>query len=87
MPPLTFSSGDISFLSRDLKRQQEIAQEALDEAKRLDEVLSDPKLAPEVRQKLEQAKVKFVRIARDLAANATHTSSEAIITVTGSTKK
>jgi len=68
-------------VSRDLKRQEEIAQEALDEAKRLDEVLKDPNVAPEVRRELEQAKIKFVRIARDLAANTTHTSSEAITVI------
>jgi hypothetical protein len=85
MPPLKFST-DLGFLSEDLKRQQEIAQEALDEAKRLDTLVNDPQVAPEVRQELERAKITFVRIARELAANTATTSSSAI-TVIGSTKK
>jgi hypothetical protein len=79
-------SKDFSFLTDDLKRQQEIAQEALNEAKRLDAVLNDAKVPPELKPELERAKASFLRVARELAANANTTSTSAI-TLIGSTAK
>ena len=73
---------DLSFLTDDVKRQREIAQAALDEAKRIDDVLKDI-TDPNVQQNLKAAKEKFLRLARDLAANATSTSSSAINIVSG----
>jgi len=69
---------DFSFLNEDLRRQR-VAQEALDEAKRLDDLIAksgDDSLKPE----LTKAKDKLLNIAKELAANATHTSTAATIT-------
>jgi hypothetical protein len=68
---------DFSFLSEDIKRQQEIAQE---EAKRLETLLNESTTPAELKPKLEQTKNSLLRVARGLAANATHTSSSAITT-------
>ena len=81
---------DLKFLSLDIKRQQEIAQRALDEAKKLDTVLSSTAAtsadAQELREKLKDAKETLLRVARDLAANANTTSSGAITIVSSLAK-
>jgi hypothetical protein len=69
---------DLDFLNKDIKRQQEIAQQALDEAKRLDKLLKSPEVPEALRSELEESKASFLRVARELAANATTTSSSAI---------
>lgn len=77
MPPT-----DLSFLRDDLQRQREIAEQALGEAKRIDEILrtSDD---PKAKEELEKVKAVFIDIARGLAANATSTSTAATVTVFG----
>ena len=69
---------DLSFLNKDVKRQQEIAQEALEEAKRLDELLQSKDVPEALKPKLEKTKQSLLRVARDLATNATLTSNSAI---------
>jgi hypothetical protein len=73
---------DLSFLSADIKRQQEIAQRALDEAKRLDELVAQA-TSEELRHKLKQSRDSMLSLARDLAINATSTSTAATITIVG----
>jgi hypothetical protein len=73
------SSQDLAFLSVDVKRQQEIAQEVSEEAERLDALLTEPIIPPELKPKLQQSKDSLLRIARGLAANATNLSTSAII--------
>jgi multidrug resistance efflux pump len=62
------------YLLRDVKRQRELAQKALAEAKRIDEIL---KANPENREELETARNKWLEMARDLAENANATSTTA----------
>ena len=81
---------DLKFLSLDIKRQQEIAQQALDEAKKLDSVLSSEAAtspdAKELKEKLQEAKEMLLRVARELAVNANTTSSNAITVVSSLAK-
>ncbi len=73
---------DLSFLTDDVKRQREIAQVALEEAKRIDGLLQDT-TDPKMQEHLKTVKEKFLRVARDLATNASTTSSSAINIVGG----
>jgi hypothetical protein len=81
---------DLKFLSLDIKRQQEIAQKALDEAKKLDIVLSNAAAgspdAKELKEKLQEAKETLLQVARELAVNANTTSSSAITVVSSLAK-
>jgi hypothetical protein len=74
--------GDFSFLSEDLRRQRELAQKALDEAKRIDDLI-DKSADEHFKAELTKAKEKLLEIASGLAANATHTSTAATITFSG----
>jgi hypothetical protein len=73
------SSQDMTFLSVDVKRQQEIAQEVSEEAERLDTLIRESIIPPDLKPKLEQTKDSLLRVARGLAANATSMSTSAII--------
>ncbi len=77
MPP-----PDFSFLSDELRRQRELAQEALDEAKRIDKILAGID-EPKVKEALTMTKETLLNLASGLAANATSTSSAATITLSG----
>jgi hypothetical protein len=79
------SSADFSFLSDDVRRQRELAQEALDEAKRLSELLNGKRtLDPDLKENLEKTKDRLLSVARNLAANAASTSSAATIALLNS---
>jgi hypothetical protein len=74
-------------LSTDVKRQQEIAQEALNEAKKLDDFLSQQVPDPAtLRQQLAEAKESFLQLARKLAINANTTSNTAITVISSVVK-
>lgn len=73
---------DLSFLTDDVKRQREIAQNALEEAKRIDGSMQNA-TDPEMKEHLKAVKEKFLSLARDLATNASTTSSSAINVVGG----
>ena len=75
---------DLGFLRDSLQRQRKVAEHALAEAKRIDALLQKPENA-EAKEELEKAKAAFISIARDLAANATQTSTAATVTVLNST--
>lgn len=70
---------DFTFLSDDLRRQTEIAEEALQQARKIDATLknlpanADPQLVNE----LEESKKNFLRVAQQLAANTSVTSASA----------
>jgi hypothetical protein len=66
-------------LRDDLAGQRKIAEQALEEAKRLDTTLKTTEDS-KAKEELERAKATLINIARELAANATHTSSAATIT-------
>jgi hypothetical protein len=68
---------NITLLTESVRRQREIAQEALDEAREIDDILQTLDINPELKGRLEKAKSKALKIASDLAANATSTSSSA----------
>ena len=68
---------NFGFLLQDVKRQRELAQQALDEAKRIDETL---KANPDNREQLEAARNKWLEMARALAENANATSTTASTT-------
>ena len=73
------SSQDLTFLSVDIKRQQEIAQEVSEEAERLDTLLTETTISPELKPKLEEIKDSLQRVARGLARNAAALSTSALI--------
>ena len=74
-------SADFGFLLQDVRRQRELAQEALGEAKRIDELLkADPNISN--RQELEVTKQKWLKMARELAENASTTSQAGTTTIT-----
>ena len=61
-------------LAEDIKRQKDVAEKALKQAKDLDEALSQPGANP----LLKEVRDTLVEIARNLAANTTSTSSLAV---------
>ena len=65
----------------DARRQREIAREALNEAKQIDALLQEVKDNPALKQKLEDRKAGILKVARDLVANATATSSSVASTL------
>ena len=73
------SSQDLTFLRADIKRQQEIAQEVSEEAERLDTLLKESIIPPELKPKLEETKDSLLRVARGLAANARAMSTSSLI--------
>jgi hypothetical protein len=73
---------DFSFLTTDIRRQREIAQEALDEAKRIDAII-DKTTDATVKEELKKTKERLLKITRGLVDNVTHTSTAATVTLTG----
>jgi len=72
MPP----AAALTFLSEDIRRQQELAQEALNEAKRVDNLLKKDGAQPEdLKKDLEETRRVLIGLARGLAANSKKTSS------------
>jgi len=69
---------NFGFLFQDVKRQRELAQRALDEAKGIEETL---KTNPGNREELEAARDKWLQLARELAENANATSTAASTTI------
>lgn len=76
---------DFSFLSEDVRRQREIAEQALAEAKRVDELLKET-TEPKIKEGLEKTKKTLLDVASGLAVNATSTST-ATVTVLGAVTK
>ena len=79
---------DFSFLTEDVRRQREIAQEALEQARKIDALLKDTtnvSLATNatVKETLESTKKTLLKVAEDLATNVISTSSAATITLLG----
>jgi hypothetical protein len=74
-------SADLAFLLRDVRRQRELAQDALAEAKRIDELLKGSPDIPN-REELEATKQKWLRMARELAENASTTSTAGSTSIT-----
>jgi hypothetical protein len=66
----------IAQLQDSVRRQREIAQDALSKAKELDGLLQQVQ-DPEAQAALTKARDLVVQVARDLVANATSTSSSA----------
>ncbi len=65
-------------LTQDIKRQKDVAEEALRKAQELDRVLQDPNTDQRAKDQLQQARNTLLEIARSLAANTTSTSSAAV---------
>jgi hypothetical protein len=65
---------DISELAGVIRKQREIAQDALDEAKKIDELLK-AETDPKKKQDLERMKKGVVTIARHLVENTQATSA------------
>ncbi len=61
-------------LTEDIKRQKDVAQKALEKAKVLDDALKGGNTDP----LLKDAKEALLEIARNLAANTTNTSENAV---------
>jgi hypothetical protein len=78
------TANDLTFLSEDIRRQREIAQAALEEAKNIDALLRETEqIDSAVKDRLERTKQTLLRVAKGLATNAASTSSAATITVLG----
>ena len=73
------SSQDLTFLRADIKRQQEIAQEVSEEAERLDTLIKESIVPPELKSRLEETKDSLRRVARGLGANARAMSTSSLI--------
>jgi predicted transcriptional regulator len=71
----------ITLLVEDVRRQKEIAQEALNEAKQIDDLIKHLGDNVELKAKLEQRKAGVLKIARELVANAATTSSSLAATL------
>jgi hypothetical protein len=74
---------DFSFLTEDVRRQREIAQEALEEARKIDALLRDTTNVSfatntTLKETLESTKKTLLKVAADLATNAISTSSATI---------
>jgi hypothetical protein len=74
---------DFSFLTEDVRRQREIGQEALEQARKIDALLREPtnvSLATNaaLKETLESTKKTLLKVADDLATNAISTSSATI---------
>jgi hypothetical protein len=74
-------AADLAFLLRDVRRQRELAQQALDEAKRIDEILKVAPATPN-RDELVASKQKWLEMARELAENANTTSQAGSTSIT-----
>jgi len=72
------SDGALTFLTDDVRKQREIAQKALEDARQIDGLLKKGIEDAQAREALERAKSGLVGVARELAANATNTSISAI---------
>jgi hypothetical protein len=72
------SEGPLTFLTEDIRKQREIAQTALESAREIDSLLKRGVEDAQAKQALERAKSALVGVARELAANATNTSTSAI---------
>lgn len=70
----------INLLVEDVRRQKEIAQEALNEAKQIDDLIKHLDDS-ELKAKLELRKAGVLKIARELVANAATTSSSVATTL------
>jgi len=70
--------GALTFLTEDVRRQREIAQKALEDARTIDGLLKRGIEDAQAREALERAKNGLVGVARELAANAANTSTSAI---------
>jgi hypothetical protein len=73
------ASQDLTFLRADIKRQHEIAQEVSEEADRLDTLLKETTVPPELKSKLDETKDSLRRVARGLVANARAMSTSSLI--------
>lgn len=73
-------AADFGFLLQDVRRQRELAQEALGEAKRIDGLLQANPDIPN-RDELEATKQKWLKMARELADNASTTSQAGTATI------
>ena len=59
------SSQDLTFLRADIKRQHEIAQEVSEEAERLETLLKESAIPPELKPKLEQSRTRSCGLRAD----------------------
>lgn len=72
---------DLTALTESVRKQREIAQEALEQAKQIEDVLkttSDPK----TKEALEKIKASTLKITRDLVDSVSTTSSAVTHTIT-----
>jgi hypothetical protein len=68
------ASKNIDALAEGVRKQREIAKEAIDATKKIDDILNQT-TDPAVREKLKQAKEGFLKVTRDLVANTASTTS------------
>lgn len=75
---------NFSFLSDAVQRQRELAQKALDEAKRLDGLIATESDSGK-KQLLEKEQKKWLDFARSLAVSANTTATSGTLAITNST--
>ena len=69
---------NLHFMLRDVETQNRLAREALDQAKALDAIISDPKKAEALGENIKlliEAKEKFLTLSKSLSSNASTTSA------------
>ena len=66
---------NLNQLSASVRKQREIAQGALDEAKKVDELLKAVDLDPRTKETLEKIKAGILKVTRELVANTASTSA------------
>lgn len=77
----TDAARNIEALTESVRKQREIAKDAIDAAKNIDDILSDPSIDPLMKAKLEETKKSFLKVTRDLVANTVSSSSAVELTL------
>lgn len=83
-------SSPFAFIRTDVRRQLELSREMVDELREINAVIDRLKVlggAPDVIEGLERRRDKLLLIAKQLANNATETSSTATTVITDVTSK
>lgn len=66
---------NISALTEGVRRQREIAKEAIDATKKIDDILNGPDVPDGVKTKLADAKQNLLKVTQDLVANTVSNTS------------
>ena len=80
---------DLRFLTATIQGQQQLADDSLAQARRLDQLLTSPSSAnwpPEALAELKSARDRFLNLAEQLSTAASVTAGNAVIFIQGASK-